>query len=86
MDNSVHPTYMPAMKPSPPAPFLSLCAIHLLGNLRSAISSWSLCAFLLLATLHPMRAATINWVGQSGDWSTAANWSTGAFPVQVITW
>jgi hypothetical protein len=27
-----------------------------------------------------MRASTVNWVGQSGDWSVAANWSTGLLP------
>ena len=27
-----------------------------------------------------MRAGTVSWVGQSGDWSVATNWSTGALP------
>ena len=49
-------------------------------GIRAAIFPWRLCAFLLIATLHPTRAGTVNWVGQSGDWSVAANWSTGALP------
>ncbi len=28
----------------------------------------------------PTRAATVSWVGGSGDWTNAANWSTGALP------
>jgi RHS repeat-associated protein len=28
----------------------------------------------------PLSAATVSWVGASGDWNTPANWSTGALP------
>ncbi len=37
---------------------------------------------LLLASLipQPLQAATVAWVGGSGDWNTPGNWSTGALP------
>jgi RHS repeat-associated protein len=35
---------------------------------------------LLCLTSPPLRAATVTWVGGSGDWNTAANWSTGVLP------
>jgi RHS repeat-associated protein len=35
---------------------------------------------LLGLTSLPLQAATVSWVGGSGDWNTAANWSTGALP------
>ncbi len=40
-----------------------------------------LCTALFVATaLLPVNAATVSWVGGSGDWNTAANWSSGALP------
>ena len=35
---------------------------------------------LLLLEPPTAPAATINWVGGSGDWDTATNWSTGQLP------
>ena len=41
-----------------------------------------LAAFALGAAFCPIisLAAAVSWVGGSGDWNTAANWSTGALP------
>ena len=39
-----------------------------------------LCAFLLLTAILQVEGATVTWVGPSGDWSAAANWSTGSLP------
>ena len=72
--------HMTTMRPFPRVPFLPVYALRLFGSLLVAISPWRLCAFLLIATLQPMRAETVSWVGQSGDWSTATNWSTGSLP------
>src|ERR1035438_1682844 len=38
--------------------------------------------FVLRLLLYPMLllGATVVWVGGSGDWNTATNWSTGALP------
>jgi phage baseplate assembly protein gpV len=34
-----------------------------------------------LSTFNPqLHAATVTWIGGSGDWNTPANWSTGALP------
>ena len=36
---------------------------------------------LLLALItRPLSAATVSWIGGSGDWNTATNWNTGALP------
>ena len=36
-------------------------------------------AFLVLSCAHT-RSAVISWIGGSGDWNTATNWSAGALP------
>ena len=36
--------------------------------------------FLFPSFLPSLYADTVTWVGGSGDWSTTANWSTGALP------
>src|ERR1017187_9545618 len=36
--------------------------------------------FLFLTFLPALHGATVTWVGGSGDWNTAANWSTGSLP------
>jgi len=33
----------------------------------------------------PLDAATVSWVGGSGDWNTLINWSTGALPGRTMT-
>jgi hypothetical protein len=38
------------------------------------------CCLLLLLTAWRAEAAVVSWVGGSGDWNTATNWSTGALP------
>ena len=39
----------------------------------------SVFAAVALLTFH-VSAATVSWVGSSGDWNIATNWSTGALP------
>ncbi len=39
-----------------------------------------ICYVLLVVTAWAAQAATVSWTGGSGDWSTPANWSTGALP------
>ena len=36
--------------------------------------------FFLLSGLHQSQAAIVSWVGGSGDWNTATNWSSGVVP------
>src|ERR1017187_5075891 len=36
--------------------------------------------FLFLTFLPALHGATVTWVGGSGDWNTATNWSTGLLP------
>jgi hypothetical protein len=38
------------------------------------------CLLLLMTTAWAAQAATISWIGGSGDWNTATNWSTGVLP------
>jgi hypothetical protein len=38
------------------------------------------CCLMLLMTVWAAEAATVSWVGGSGDWSTPANWSTDSLP------
>ena len=38
--------------------------------------------FALFASVSA-RAATVTWVGGSGDWGSASNWSSGAVPGQM---
>ena len=38
------------------------------------------CCLMLLMTAWAAEAATVFWVGGSGDWSTPANWSTDSLP------
>jgi hypothetical protein len=45
-----------------------------LGKVASAI------AVNILIFSISLSAATVTWVGGSGDWNTAANWSSGALP------
>ena len=80
VDKSPQPVDMPSVKPSPRAPVLPVYTLQLVENLRAAVSSGGLCAILLMAALGSMRAGTVSWVGQSGDWSVATNWSTGSLP------
>src|SRR5271157_1326564 len=35
---------------------------------------------LALLLLQTAAAQTVTWIGGSGDWNTATNWSTGALP------
>lgn len=36
---------------------------------------------IFLSTLTPqLAAATVTWIGDSGDWSEPTHWSTGALP------
>jgi hypothetical protein len=37
-------------------------------------------ALAAASLVGPAKAATVSWVGVSGDWNTAANWSAGAVP------
>ena len=60
--------------------FFRVCAFVFFGNARGTILLWQLCVFILIATVLPVRAATVTWVGPSGDWSATANWSTGSLP------
>jgi hypothetical protein len=46
-------------------------------SLKNLALFWVMIAFLARTTLH---GATVTWTGPSGDWNTAANWSTGALP------
>ena len=39
-----------------------------------------ICCLLLLLTAWRAEAAAVSWVGGSGNWNTATNWSTGALP------
>jgi len=39
-----------------------------------------LCTQLSSLISQPLSAATVSWIGGSGDWNTTANWSTGALP------
>ena len=48
-------------------------------KLRFLKSAFSMVTALLFMA-KPAIAATVTWVGGSGDWNTAANWSTGALP------
>jgi uncharacterized repeat protein (TIGR02543 family) len=43
---------------------------------------WLKCclAWLVMAGWHPARAATKTWIGGSGDWNTASNWSGASAP------
>jgi hypothetical protein len=68
------------MNPISRAFFFPIFAIRPFANLRNALLLSLIFVFLLDATLHPIRAATVSWVGQSGDWSTVGNWSTGSLP------
>ena len=36
--------------------------------------------FLFLTFLPSLHGATVTWIGGSGDWNTATNWSTGSLP------
>jgi len=47
-------------------------------RLIQSCQPWLAAAVLLAAV--SLRGATVSWVGGSGDWSTAANWSKGALP------
>src|SRR5688572_32736235 len=40
----------------------------------------TLLAAMLFAVVPAVGAATIWWVGGSGDWNTAGNWNTGVLP------
>ena len=48
--------------------------------ITSSLLAWQLCAVVLTASVLPLGAAVVTWTGQSGDWSAAANWSTGSLP------
>src|ERR1035438_4172396 len=42
---------------------------------------WGMAVFAaVLFFSNTISAATVSWVGGSGDWNTATNWSTGALP------
>src|SRR5829696_9003666 len=59
---------------------------HLLPNLSTnlpAPMNYSIRRATLLAVmLFPLisAAATVSWVGGSGNWNTASNWNTGVLP------
>src|ERR1035438_9499530 len=42
---------------------------------------WGMAVFAaVLFFSNTVNAATVTWVGGSGDWNTVTNWSTGALP------
>ena len=49
------------------------------GHPARGPARWFAAFLALLATLS-VRAATVTWVGGSGDWSAPANWSSHALP------
>src|SRR6185436_9015605 len=54
---------------------IKLSITELCMNARSILVA----VLLAFGTLRAS-AATINWIGGSGDWNTFTNWSTGALP------
>jgi hypothetical protein len=45
--------------------------------LKLSLAGLAFCAFCCPIHVH---AATVTWIGGSGDWDTATNWSTGQLP------
>ena len=45
-----------------------------------AFPAAKVCCAVLLMTAWAAGAATVSWVGGSGDWNTVTNWNTGALP------
>ena len=51
------------------------------GNIANELLGLPLAVFLALFFLNnTLMAATVTWIGGSGDWNTVTNWSTGALP------
>ena len=50
--------------------------------MKQSLLKFSVAGLVLLAMCCPIHidAAIVTWIGGSGDWDTAANWSTGALP------
>ena len=46
-------------------------------SIRILLGVFFFCCPIFLPALH---AATVTWIGGSGDWNTTANWSTGDLP------
>ena len=59
---------------------LSVRTPHSLPSRRRRPAPGWCCALVVLLATLAVRAATVTWTGGSGDWSTPADWSTGALP------
>ncbi len=45
-----------------------------------ALVRWVVISSLKLGA-GAVQAATVNWVGSSGNWNTTTDWSTGVLPI-----
>ena len=57
--------------------YILLLGIHNMRNIRVVRVGLG---FLFLTFLPALYGATVTWIGGSGDWNTATNWSIGALP------
>lgn len=49
--------------------------------MKRQLLKWGMAILLVVLSFsETARAATVSWIGGSGDWNTTANWSTGNLP------